>query len=121
MNKERSKASVSTYLILEKDGMVLLGLRKNTGYQDGMYCLVSGHVEDNEAATTAMCREAKEEIGIDINPHDLKIVLIMHRKSTGCRAPCKTFWDVRVNQNVRGGATIILMPRTSPSESYNFV
>lgn len=81
MNQERSKASVNAYLILEKDGMVLLGLRKNTGYQDGMYSLVAGHVEDNESATTGMCREAHEEIGIEINPLDLKIVLTMHRKS----------------------------------------
>ena len=58
MNQERSKASVNAYLILEKDGMVLLGLRKNTGYQDGMYSLVAGHIEDNESATTGMCREA---------------------------------------------------------------
>lgn len=81
MNKERAKASVNAYLILEKDGMVLLGLRKNTGFQDGMYCLVSGHVEEDEPATIAICREASEEIGIEINPPDLKTVLTMHRKS----------------------------------------
>jgi 8-oxo-dGTP diphosphatase len=81
MNNERSKASVNAYLVLEKEEKVLLGLRLNTGYQDGMYCLVSGHVEEGESATIAMCREANEEIGIIINPQDLKVVLTMHRRS----------------------------------------
>jgi len=79
--KKRTGASVSAYLILQQGNQILLGLRKNTGYNDGRWSLVAGHVEDGEGATSAMIREAKEEIGIDISAADLKIVHIMHRNS----------------------------------------
>lgn len=79
--KKRLGSSVSAYLILQKGTQILLGLRKNTGYKDGEWSLVAGHVEDGEPATNAMVREAKEEIGIELSPTDLRVVHIMHRKS----------------------------------------
>jgi len=79
MAKERFKACVNVYLILEKEDTLLLYLRQNTGYADGQYSLVAGHIDGNEPASFAMAREAKEEIGIDINPKDLKVVHTMHR------------------------------------------
>jgi 8-oxo-dGTP pyrophosphatase MutT (NUDIX family) len=79
--KKRAGSSVSTYLILQQNNQILLGLRKNTGYNDGLWSLVAGHVEDGEPATTAMIREAKEEIGIELTPADIRVVHIMHRKS----------------------------------------
>ncbi|MFC1842255.1 NUDIX domain-containing protein [Candidatus Dependentiae bacterium] len=79
--KERFKACVSSYLILEKDNKVLLHLRQNTGYADGCYSLVAGHIDGNEPASLAMAREAKEEAGIIINPQDLQVMHIMHRIS----------------------------------------
>ena len=71
----------NVYLLLENEGKFLLSLRHNTGYQDGMYGLVAGHVEENESATQAMIREAKEEIGVVLHPENLSIVHIMHRKT----------------------------------------
>jgi 8-oxo-dGTP diphosphatase len=79
--KQRSGSSVSSYLILIQNNQVLLGLRKNTGYNDGLWSLVAGHVEDGESATAAMIREAREEIGIELSPEQLKVVHIMHRQS----------------------------------------
>ncbi len=81
MNKERSKVNINVYLVLEQEGKILLALRKNTGYQDGQYSLVAGHVETGESAMVAMCREAKEEIGIDIDLEELEMVLTMHRRT----------------------------------------
>ncbi|TSC70436.1 MAG: NUDIX hydrolase [Parcubacteria group bacterium Gr01-1014_46] len=72
--KVRNKAVPAVYLILEKDGRILLGRRVNTGYQDGNYQMPAGHVEEGELPTEALVREAKEEIGIDINPKDLELV-----------------------------------------------
>jgi 8-oxo-dGTP diphosphatase len=77
--KNRSGASVNAYLILKQDDKVLFQLRKNTGYCDGMWSLVAGHVEDGESATAAMIREAREEIGIEIS--QLKVVHVIHRKT----------------------------------------
>jgi len=72
---------VCAYLILRKNNDVLLHLRQNTGYCDGQYGLVSGHVEDGEGATAGMVREAKEEAGIELLPSQLKVVHVVHRYS----------------------------------------
>ncbi len=79
--KKRCTAVVNAYLILKEENKVLLSLRQNTGYCDGMWSLVAGHVEEGESATAAMIREAREEIGIEISPSQLKVVHVMHRQS----------------------------------------
>ena len=54
---------------------IIFQKRKNTGYCDGFYDLsASGHVDANESMKHAMCREAKEELGITINENDLDFV-----------------------------------------------
>lgn len=64
---------------------ILFQKRKNTGYCDGYYDLsASGHVDANESMKHAMCREAKEELGITINKIDLEFVCMIHKKSKGC-------------------------------------
>ncbi|WP_316354069.1 NUDIX hydrolase [Candidatus Trichorickettsia mobilis] len=67
-------------LVINNDNL-LLYLRQNTGFGDGMYSVISGHVDGNESVTTAMIREAKEEAGIDIKRADLEITYVMHRKT----------------------------------------
>ena len=79
--KKRTGTNVNSYLILEKDNQILLQLRKNTGYCDGMWSFVAGHVEDGESASSAMIREAREEIGLDLLPSQIEVVHIMHRKT----------------------------------------
>ncbi len=79
--RKRSGASVNAYLILQQDRKLLLQLRKNTGYCDGMWSLVAGHVEDGESATAALIREAHEEIGIALSPSEIKVVHVMHRQT----------------------------------------
>jgi len=65
---------MAVYLLLKKDGKVLLARRYNTGYQDGNYQVPAGHVDAGELPTEAMIREAKEEIGIDLKKEDLRFV-----------------------------------------------
>jgi 8-oxo-dGTP pyrophosphatase MutT (NUDIX family) len=77
--KERHKFLAAVYLFLLTDNKVLLSRRFNTGYMDGYFSLPAGHIEENETIKSAMMREAKEEIGIDINEKDLEIVTFMHR------------------------------------------
>ena len=79
--KKRSGTSVNAYLVLRQEGKILFHLRKNTGYCDGMWCLVAGHVEDGEPATAGMIREAREEIGIKLLPSQLRVAHVMHRPS----------------------------------------
>lgn len=78
---ERFKIITAVHLILIENERVLLQRRYNTGYEDGKYSVVAGHVEENEDVITAMQREALEEIGIRIKKEDLKIVHVMQRKA----------------------------------------
>lgn len=76
----RFKMRVAVHLFLEKDNKILLLRRYNTGYEDGNYSVVAGHVDGNETIIAAMKREALEEAGIVVQEEDLKIVNVMHRK-----------------------------------------
>lgn len=78
---EKHKVFLNVYLILEKDGYVLLSQRQNTGYEDGKWSLISGHWEKGETATQALIREAKEEAGITICSEDLRAIYVLHRRS----------------------------------------
>src|ERR1700690_2777556 len=78
-SKERFKLILSVYIILIKDNETLLLRRANTGYEDGKYGLVSGHVDGNESASSAMSRDAIEEAGLVLKPESLRFVHLMHR------------------------------------------
>jgi len=73
---------VAVHLFLLEDNKILLLKRFNTGYEDGNYSVIAGHIDGGEDVFHAMLREAKEETGIDIALHDLKIVQVMHRKKS---------------------------------------
>lgn len=59
----------------------MLQKRQNTGYMDGYYSVVAGHLEGDETVLQAMIREAKEEAAITLHPNDLDLVGVMHRRS----------------------------------------
>lgn len=85
---ERFKSLSAVMLLLtrktDNNEEILFQKRKNTGYCDGYYDLsASGHVDDNESMKRAMCREAKEELGIDIKEEDLEFVCIIHINFNG--------------------------------------
>ncbi|KHL11965.1 ADP-ribose pyrophosphatase YjhB (NUDIX family) [Mumia flava] len=62
---------------------VLLHLRQNTGYRDGHWALVAGHVEAGETAREAAVREAAEEAGVVVDPVDLEPITVVHRIEVG--------------------------------------
>ncbi len=77
---ERFKPYVAVWLVAKKDEQILLSRRYNTGWMDGYYTLVSGHLEEGEGITEAMIREAKEEAGLSLSPEQLSVVHVTHRK-----------------------------------------
>lgn len=81
MVKKRHQNVPASYLTLFKDNKVLLLRRFNTGYEDGNYSMVAGHVDPGETFTQCIIREAKEEAGIDLKPENLEFVHVMHRDS----------------------------------------
>ncbi|MFH1669466.1 MAG: NUDIX domain-containing protein [Candidatus Woesearchaeota archaeon] len=66
MAKKRHQNVPASYLTLFKDDKVLLLRRFNTGYEDGNYSMVAGHVDPGETFTQCIIREAKEEAGIEL-------------------------------------------------------
>lgn len=78
---DKYKLVPASYVILRNGKQVLLLRRANTGYEDGKYSMIAGHVEDGETFTDTAIREGLEEAGIRIYPEDLKVAHIMQRRS----------------------------------------
>lgn len=81
MPTERRRFPVGVHLLLFDDQRILLMQRRNTGYYDGSYGLVAGHMEGAETVAQATIREAGEEAGIIVPDSALRLVGVMHRRS----------------------------------------
>jgi 8-oxo-dGTP diphosphatase len=79
--KLRSRFPVAVHLFFLRADRVLLLRRFNTGWEDGNYSVPAGHVDAGETVTQAAIREAREEIGVRLEPQDVEVVHVMHRKS----------------------------------------
>lgn len=78
---DRHTNIIAAYLIPRKNDQILLLRRHNTGYHDGDYSLIAGHVEAGETFTSSIKREAKEEAGIIVTENQLQVAHVQHRKS----------------------------------------
>lgn len=76
---QRFTAVVAVHLLLLRDDGILLLRRCNTGYADGQYSVIAGHLDGGEELSAAMIREAGEEAGIEIAPVNLHPAGVMHR------------------------------------------
>jgi len=83
MTETRFKVIPTVYLVLMKRNRVLLSRRYNTGFHDGEFSFPAGHLNPDETLIQAMIREAREEVGIELNPKNLRLVHVMHRKEPG--------------------------------------
>jgi ADP-ribose pyrophosphatase YjhB (NUDIX family) len=92
----RYRACIDVHLILRRGEQILLGQRQNTGFADGSWHLPSGHTEDGESATTALVREASEQIGVGLDPAEVRFVHLMHHRTDSGRLALffeATRWD----------------------------
>ncbi len=80
---DKFKLTATVHIFLTKNEAEILLLRRfNTGYEDGKYSVIAGHIDGNEEVKAAAIREAKEEAGIEIQPSEIEVVGVMHRKGT---------------------------------------
>ena len=66
-----------------QDNKVLLMKRHGTGFADGYYADIGGHLDGNETVKAAIIREAFEEANIILKPEWLKLVCTMHTRVFG--------------------------------------
>ncbi|QOT01131.1 NUDIX domain-containing protein [Brevibacterium sp. JNUCC-42] len=81
MGGKRFTAPVTVHIFLREDDKILLLRRYQTGYEDGNYSVVAGHLDGGEQVIEAAIREAREEAGIELSPEQITITGIMHRFS----------------------------------------
>jgi mutator protein MutT len=72
------KLPIVAHTLLIRSGYVLMVRRSNTGFKDGSYSTVGGHLEGGETIKQAAIRECQEEIGVTIDPTDLEIIGVTH-------------------------------------------
>lgn len=67
---------VDVHLLLVRDGKILL-TQRHGGYAAGGWHAPSGKVE-NETLVAAVIREGREEVGVEVDPADLRCVHALH-------------------------------------------
>ena len=77
---DRVISRITVHLILRAEWKVLLARRFLTRDERGNYGLIFTDLETGETLTEALIREAREAIGIVLDPKDLRLVHVMHRQ-----------------------------------------
>ncbi|MFC9892824.1 NUDIX domain-containing protein [Nocardia sp. NPDC127579] len=86
---------VDVHVLLIRDGHLLLSKRRGDDEFDGLWHLPAGKLEVGESATAAAVREAREEIGVDIDPVDLRHIHTAHVVGSGREARIGLFFEAR--------------------------
>jgi ADP-ribose pyrophosphatase YjhB (NUDIX family) len=74
-----SDTNLKVRLILYNKGSILLLRQKKS--LGGNYTLVGGNIEATEYALEALIRESEEEAGIKLQPEDLQLVHVLHKRT----------------------------------------
>ena len=61
----------AVHMIIVDEDKILLQKRKGSKLWPGYYALPAGHIDEGENQYDALVREAKEELGIEINTNDI--------------------------------------------------
>ncbi len=77
--KERARFPTTVHLFFVRGREILLSRRFHTGYRDGDYSVPAGHLDGGESVVEAGCREALEEVGVQLKGEDLVFSGVMHR------------------------------------------
>ncbi len=81
MTAQRFQTPVAVHVLLLRGNNVLLLQRMDTGYEDGNYSVVGGHLDGGETVRQAAVRETLEEAGVAVDLKDVNVVGVMHRRA----------------------------------------
>jgi 8-oxo-dGTP pyrophosphatase MutT (NUDIX family) len=81
--EHRHRVILAVFAIFRDGDKVLLLKRINTGYMDGYYSMPAGHADGGESADSALCREAREEVGVTVLPRDIRLAHVVHERADG--------------------------------------
>lgn len=85
---------IDVHLLLVRDDELLL-TRRRGDYGDGMWHLPSGKLDASESVLAAAVREAEEEIGVLIDPEDLRHAHTVHVAGSGPTPRLGLFFETR--------------------------
>lgn len=78
MTRQRFHLSVAVFLVLRRDDAILCLRRAGTGWMDGAWSVPAGAHEGGETLVAAAVREAREEVGVSVDPADARLVHTLH-------------------------------------------
>ena len=81
MPLQRVQTPIAVHVMLRRGDEVLLLKRANTGYEDGHYSVVGGHLDGGETVRQAAVRETLEEAGVRVSVENVHVVGVMHRRT----------------------------------------
>ena len=121
---ERYRSIIDVHVILQRGNEILLLERQNTGYCDGMLHLPSGHLDEGEPIPHGAAREAREEVGVSIDPADLSLVAVVHHRQRPDLARVGMFFRAEewsgepvVAEPGKAGKLVWADPRVLPSNT----
>jgi 8-oxo-dGTP diphosphatase len=76
----RARFPTTVHLFFIRENSILIARRRATGYRDGEYSVPAGHLDGGETVVSAGIREAREEVGLQLNEADLEFAGVMHRQ-----------------------------------------
>jgi ADP-ribose pyrophosphatase YjhB (NUDIX family) len=82
MGGQPQRTIVDVHLLLIRDGQILL-TRRRGGYAAGGLHAPSGKADTGESVETAVIREGFEEVGVIVDPADLRCVHTLHVQNPG--------------------------------------
>ena len=92
---EREHFLSSIYLIIKNEnGEVLLQRRQGTKLWPGYLALPAGHIDEGENAYEAAIREAREELGIEIQVEDIIDTFVANRKNKSLPSYYDVYFEV---------------------------
>lgn len=87
---------IDVHVLLVDDGNLLLTQRRDTNPAfDGLWHLPSGKLDADESVLDAAAREAEEEVGVLIQPCELRHVHTVHVNGSGPEARLGLFFETR--------------------------